>query len=139
MSEQLVTVEQAAAELRLHVKTVQRYIREGKLPAVRLGKAYRISRSSLNLFAGVADGRADAEGVRATCIVEVPEITGSRAGKLADFLHSAALSGDGTAPPLHLQTAFDPGSDSMKVVVIGTPSDAGRLLEMLQLHLRARS
>jgi excisionase family DNA binding protein len=41
----LVTVEQAAEELKLHPKTVLRYIHEGRLEATRIGKAYRIDRA----------------------------------------------------------------------------------------------
>ena len=47
MSQQLVTVEQAAQELSLHPKTVLRYIRDNRLPATRVGRSYRILRSEL--------------------------------------------------------------------------------------------
>jgi excisionase family DNA binding protein len=138
MSDQLITVEQAAAELDLHVKTVLRYIREGKLPAARIGKSYRIGRASLNAFAGVAAGKSD-QSARVTCIIDVPDLATESAGRLASFLQSAALSGDANTPPLHLETAFDPGMGRMKVVIIGNPADASRLLEMLQVQLRGRS
>ena len=54
MSGELYTVEQAADRLKLHAKTVLRMIREGRLKAVRLGKAYRISGDDLDAAAGVA-------------------------------------------------------------------------------------
>ena len=59
MSQQLVTVEQAAQELSLHPKTVLRYIRDNRLPATRVGRSYRILRSELDAFAGIASGRAE--------------------------------------------------------------------------------
>lgn len=43
----LLTVPEVAAELRLSVKTIQRHIRNGLLPAVRIGRAVRITRQDL--------------------------------------------------------------------------------------------
>lgn len=139
MSDSLITVERAAEELGLHPKTVLRYIREGRLSATRIGKSYRIARANLEVFAGVATGRSGTTaGTRATCIVDIPQISVERAERLAKFLHAAAMTGSAETPPLHLETAFDPLAGSMKVVVIGIPSDAGRLLEMLHLQIGAR-
>lgn len=140
MSDNLVTVEQAAEELNLHPKTLLRYIRDGKLSATRVGKSYRIVRANLNAFAGVASGKSEtAASVRTTCIVDVPNISADGAERMATFLHAAAMAGDADTPPLQLQTAFDPRVGSMKVVVIGSPSDVGKLLEILQLQLKSRS
>lgn len=140
MSEVLVTVEQAAEELNLHPKTVLRYIRDGRLPAARVGKSYRIARAKLDAFVGVASGKSENEvSARATCIVDIPDIAVDGAERVATFLHSIAMTGNAETPPLHLQTAFDPPARSMKVVAIGSPSDVGKLLEMLQLQLRPRS
>jgi excisionase family DNA binding protein len=139
MSESLVTVEQAAEQLNLHPKTVLRYIREGRLPATRVGKSYRIVRANLDAFAGIASGRAEtAAGARATCIVDIPMSSVDGAERIATFLHAAALSGDAETPPLHLETAFDPLAGVMKLVVIGSPSDVARLLELMQLQQRGR-
>ena len=52
MLSQLFTVDDVAGRLNLHVKTVRRYIRQGRLPAKRIGKAYRITRAALDEFAG---------------------------------------------------------------------------------------
>ena len=53
-SRQLFTVDEVAGRLNLHVKTVRRFIREGRLPAKRIGKEYRITRSALDEFAGTS-------------------------------------------------------------------------------------
>ena len=65
MSDELLTVEQVAAELQLHPDTVRRYIRERKLRAVRLSSTnMRIRRSELNRFLKEreTDGDGDKEG-----------------------------------------------------------------------------
>jgi excisionase family DNA binding protein len=47
---EIMTPEQAADYLQVNRDTVYRYIREGKLVASRIGRAYRIPRSSLDLL-----------------------------------------------------------------------------------------
>jgi len=46
----LLTPEQVADILQVHVLTVYSYIRQGKLEAVRLGRSYRILPEDLALF-----------------------------------------------------------------------------------------
>ena len=51
MPEKYYTAEQAAELLKMHIKTVQRYIREGKLHANKVGKSWRITGHDLSVFA----------------------------------------------------------------------------------------
>lgn len=46
----LLTAEEVAERLRVNVNTVRRYIRSGRLPAIRLGKGYRIRSEDLESF-----------------------------------------------------------------------------------------
>ncbi len=46
----LLTPEQVAGILQVHVLTIYSYIRQGKLDAVRLGRSYRIIPRDLALF-----------------------------------------------------------------------------------------
>jgi len=55
----ILTPEQAADYLQINRETVYRYIREGKLVASRLGRAYRIPRRSLNLLLWATRTRKD--------------------------------------------------------------------------------
>ena len=135
MSSNLVTVEQAAEALKLHPKTVLRHIREGRLSATRIGKAYRIERSKLDAFAGIARGSADAEAARATCVVDIPDVTVEDAQRIATFLGAVAMTGDADTPPLHVTTAFDPATASIKIVVVGNVADSARMLDLVQMQL----
>lgn len=47
---EILTVEQAAEYLQVHKMTVYRYIREGMLPAAKLGKMYRLFRRDVEAF-----------------------------------------------------------------------------------------
>lgn len=138
MSATLLTVDQAAQQLRLHPKTVLRYIKEGTLRAARIGKGYRIAQADLDALAGL-DRRSDptAGAARATCVVDVPEIAAEAANRIALYLGAATtMAGDSASPPLHVRTVFDPAMRTLKVVAIGEPSDVARVLELFQV-LRA--
>lgn len=50
MAQEILTPDQAAAYLQVDRETVYRYIRSGKLDASRLGRSYRIPRSSIDLL-----------------------------------------------------------------------------------------
>lgn len=49
------TVEQVSDLLSMHPKTIQRYIREGKLQAKKVGKGWRITGHDLSVFTEGAD------------------------------------------------------------------------------------
>ncbi len=53
---QMMTASKVAAILRLHVKTVQRYSREGRIRALRIGKQYRYRREWVDDFVSRAGG-----------------------------------------------------------------------------------
>ena len=55
MNETYYTVEQISEMLHMHVKTLQRYIREGRLHAVKIGKSWRVSGHDLSTFTEGAD------------------------------------------------------------------------------------
>jgi excisionase family DNA binding protein len=44
----LLTPEQVAEILQIHILTVYAYIRQGKLSAIRLGRSYRVTMQDLN-------------------------------------------------------------------------------------------
>jgi len=46
----LLTPEQVAGILQVHVLTIYGYIRDGKLDAIRLGRSYRITPQDLKQF-----------------------------------------------------------------------------------------
>ncbi len=140
----LLTVEQAASVLSLHPKTVLRHIRDGRLPATRIGKSYRIERAALDAFAGIAQATPSSAGVarvtagisaRVTAIVEVDAMDAEASSRLASFVGAAAL-GARDASPLQVTTAVDDASGNVKVVVFGGSGEVARLLELIELQLR---
>lgn len=51
MIDKYYTVEQISEMLNMHPKTIQRYIREGKLSAKKIGKSWRVTGHNLSIFA----------------------------------------------------------------------------------------
>lgn len=47
---EIMTPEQVATYLQVNTKTIYRYIHQGKLPAIRLGRQYRVSGVHLGQF-----------------------------------------------------------------------------------------
>ena len=45
-----LTPEEIAATLRVHISTVRRWIRDGRLPAYRVGRQYRITKLAYQQF-----------------------------------------------------------------------------------------
>lgn len=48
--QQLNTVTQVAEALQINEQTVQRFIREGKIKAIKVGRAYRISEEGVQAY-----------------------------------------------------------------------------------------
>jgi excisionase family DNA binding protein len=61
---EILTVEQAAEYLQVHKMTVYRYIREGMLPAAKLGKMYRLFRRDVEAFVAAMKHHPRAEPSR---------------------------------------------------------------------------
>jgi excisionase family DNA binding protein len=55
--EPLLTAEEAAEHLRIHVKTIQKLAREGSIPCVRMGKYWRFRLSALDQWVTAQQNR----------------------------------------------------------------------------------
>ena len=80
------TVAQTAAHLGLHPKTVLRFIHDGRLPAARIGKSYRLLRDEVMRFAGGAPAAPTQPGARVTSIVEIDALSAEQAERLGRAL-----------------------------------------------------
>jgi excisionase family DNA binding protein len=60
LADELLTIDEVAAVLKLHPDTIRRYIREKKLKSTRVGStAIRVRRSELDRF--IREGEEDSE------------------------------------------------------------------------------
>ncbi len=130
MEQELLTVEAAAETLKLHPKTVLRFIREGKLKATKVGRAFRIPRREVEALAGLDDpaGQIGTTG-RATAIVDLEDLTVDEAQRIVTLVQ-ASISGP-KPRPIQIETAYDRNKRTLKLIIIGSPGDTGALVSMV--------
>jgi excisionase family DNA binding protein len=136
MSEEVYTVEQFAERLKLHPKTVLRFIREGRLRAVKVGKSYRILRTDMEAMTGFVRG-SEFRVARVTSIVDIPEVAADLAQLLARQLPAMRLSQAAHPDPMSLDVAYDTVRRHLKVVIVGSPADTAAMLKMVQILAEA--
>jgi excisionase family DNA binding protein len=136
-AEELRTVDDAARLLQLHPKTILRFIRRGRLPATRVGKAYRIRRADLDTLAGIPPLPAPTPAEAwTTSIVDVPGVGSELAQKWArtvtNALNAKPRAGGGA---MRADVVYEPERSHLKIVVVASPGDAARLLGLVQVWL----
>lgn len=106
MKEKYYLVEQIAEIIDMHPKTIQRYIREGKLNARKMGKAWRVTGHDLSTFLegpGSADRGSSFLGmqdlisgvvndVKVSSVVDIPARSSAEAVQIANWT-GAILNG----------------------------------------------
>lgn len=129
----LYSAEEVAEVLGLHVRTVRGYVRDGRLPAVRIGKQYRIAEHDLRQFTGGAQAIPEAESprVEVSAIVQIDGVGRGVMDRIATHVMGAANSGSGGRRPLHVQTVYDETRDGLKVVVVGSADDTAKMITLI--------
>ncbi|AGL14400.1 helix-turn-helix domain-containing protein [Actinoplanes sp. N902-109] len=125
MDDGLYSVEQVADQLGLHVRTVRGYIRDGKLPAVRIGKQYRIAQPDLDALTGRP--AAPAPRIEVSAVAEVTAIGTAGADRLSTLLVAAAQS----RRDLRVRTIHDETRRTLKVIVLGSPAATAETIRLL--------
>lgn len=134
MSNELCTVDVVAERLKLHPKTVLRFIREGKLRAARVGKSYRILRADLEAFAGVPVRATEQAWV--TSIVDIPDVDPALAKKWASVIPAALNARQGYGASMRAEVIYDAERAHVKVVSVGAPGDTAKLLSLVQVWVQ---
>jgi excisionase family DNA binding protein len=132
MGNELLSVEQVADRLGLHVRTVRGYVRDGKLKAVRIGKQYRITHTDLAAFTGLpAAVSASRRLVEVSSIVQIDGVDRATADRLSIVLTAGLQAPRDTPEPLRLETIHDESRSRMKIVILGGPAATADLLAMI--------
>jgi excisionase family DNA binding protein len=132
-SSELFTVHFAAQRLKLHPKTVLRFIREGRLRATRIGKSYRILRGDLEAFAGLPiSTEPPAPEASVTSIIDVPGVGPELAQKWARTIPAVLYSRVGNGPHLHAEVMYEADRSHLKIVLLGAPDDMAKMISMIR-------
>ncbi|MFG1703082.1 helix-turn-helix domain-containing protein [Nonomuraea sp. M3C6] len=127
------TVEQAAGILGLHVKTVRNYVRDGRLPAVRIGKQYRIAKEDLAEFAGLPVASPARRHAEVSSIVQIDGIARDE----MDRVSTMVLGGLAGRPHgLRVEFVYDEERAHLKIIVLGGLEASAQVLRIVDALVR---
>ena len=119
----LLSVEQVAEILKLHVRTIRNYVRSGTLKATRIGKQYRIALGDLEALTGQPvenhDERVLAPGgrVEVSGVISVTGVTPALATRLTNTLMATAKGPPGRSEPLAVSTTYEVEHDRLRILM----------------------
>ncbi|MEW9550180.1 helix-turn-helix domain-containing protein [Nonomuraea sp. NPDC050783] len=128
------TVEQAAGLLGLHVKTVRAYVRDGRLPAVRVGRRYRIAKDDLAAFAGLpVPEEPRPRRAEVSAVVQLDGVGRAETDRLTTTV-TGALSGRPSG--VRAQFSYDEERARLTIVVLGELEPAAQVLRVVDALVR---
>jgi excisionase family DNA binding protein len=130
----MLSVEQVAEQLGLHVRTVRAYLRSGRLKGVRIGKQYRIAREDLAQLTGRGgpfEPVVRHRHVDVSSIVQVDAISPESVDRVTNMLMAAAKSPREEEHPLRVDTTYDAERARLKVFVSGSAETTIGLLQLV--------
>ena len=152
MADNMYSAEEAAQLLGLQVRTVRNYVREGRLPGVRIGKQYRIARADLEAFTAGAftqdalsrpqavTGAAKSTAVvaEASSVVQIDGIDPTARDTIERTLAAAAIGGREDVETLRVEPLYDEERRRLKVIIVGNVSQTAELLRVVDALTRER-
>jgi excisionase family DNA binding protein len=140
----LLSVEQVAEILKLHVRTVRNYVRDGRLKATRIGKQYRISLGDLEAFTGGPveshDDRILAPGgrVQVSSVFTVEGVTPTLANRMTNSLIGSANGPRAPGQSLAITTAYDVEFDRLRILMATDLATLRSFLPLIEAVLELR-
>ncbi|MDD4312846.1 MAG: helix-turn-helix domain-containing protein [Eubacteriales bacterium] len=132
MQETYYTVEQIAQMLHIHPKTVQRYIREGKLRAVKVGKGWRVGGHDLSVFTeGEAAERGETPTAVVSCVVDVFAANQAVAIRIVNTLTAGLNSKPAGYGQCSMQTQYIPQERTLRVTLYGGARVTAAMLDAI--------
>ncbi|MEW5825880.1 MAG: helix-turn-helix domain-containing protein [Candidatus Bipolaricaulota bacterium] len=141
----MYTVQQLAEILALHPKTVQRFLREGRIKATKIGREWRVHGDDLRDFAhgelstpepteSVATTRL-AERIQVTAVIELDEGNSSEVSRISNSLIAVLNSKDPRFGAVRYDLVYHPEVRKARFVVHGTPLFLRTLLQLVDVLL----
>ena len=130
----MLSVEQVAEQLGLHVRTVRAYLRTGRLKGIRIGKQYRIAREDLAQLTGRGgplEPVVQHRHVDVSSIVQVDAISPESVERVTNMLMAAAKAPRDEEHPLRIDTTYDEERGRLKVFVSGSPETTISMLRLV--------
>lgn len=133
--EEYYTIEQISKLLNMHPKTLQRYIREGKLPAAKVGKAWRISGHDLSVFIERNKTRMEQSErertVTASSVVDIAVHGTEDAMRMMNLLTSAMNAKPAEYSKSSMQSQYLDRENMVRVMLWGELQFMASMIEMI--------
>src|SRR5262245_20032549 len=138
----LYTADEVAELLNLHVKTVRRYLRDGRIKGRRIGKEYRIARADLDAFAGeirVVDRPvARTRHVVASTVLDADVVTPEDSHRITTLVMASLNSRKGEPDFPRVDTIYYPEQAKLRITITASPTLTCELLRMINTLLEDR-
>jgi excisionase family DNA binding protein len=136
VTKQLFTVDEVAERLNLHVKTVRRFIRAGRLPAKRIGKEYRITRAALEEFSGASPDPVAADiprtrQVLVSSIVDIDAISPEDSQRITTLIMAGLNARRGEPDFPRVDSLYDMERARLRLMVTASPTLTSDLLRTI--------
>ncbi|HUO91915.1 MAG TPA: helix-turn-helix domain-containing protein [Rhizomicrobium sp.] len=144
MDQDFYTITEVAKRLKLHVKTVLIYVRDGRLKATRIGKQYRVARSDFDAFSRGHAAPAEADDGRRTrhvdvsSIVEIDAISRPTAERTVTHLQGALKGRSPADRPTRLDTIYYEDIARLKLIISASPETTASLLNLIPILIEER-
>ena len=144
MDKILYSVKEVAEILDLHPKTVQRFIREGKLKARKIGRAWKISIDDFKEYAHAELSGAQSpiidekplsainERLTVSAVIELREAGNSEAERISNTLIAVLNGKDPSWGAARYDYVYQPETGTARFILYGTPLFISSMLKMLE-------
>jgi len=133
MSAPFYSIEDLAGILKLHPKTILRFIHEGKIRAQKIGRSWRISREALKEYSHAelavparavepVDFGTIGSRMRVSSVIEIDEQNSEEASRLSNTLMAALNCKDPSWGNSRFDWFYYPETRKAKYVLYGTPA-----------------
>lgn len=133
--------QQVAELLGLHVRTVRRYVREGRLEAVRVGNRYRIPHRSLEALTGGPVGRSTPTTVMThidvSSVVDLEPISRTDADRVTTLVLGAVQHRPREDGALRVDVGYEPDRDRLRIIVAGPVAATSAVLALVTTYVEA--
>ena len=134
MQEKFYTVEDISKMLDMHPKTIQRYIREGKLRAAKVGKAWRISGHDLSLFmesASPMQEQGESRKIFVTSVVDIDVYSADDAMNISNMLTASLNTKPAELGRTSMSTQYLDQDKKLRIMISGSAAFMEIMMSLL--------
>jgi len=156
MEKLLYTVDEVSEILGLHVKTVQKFIREGRIEGQKIGRAWKVHRDALRDYthnelteggwnsresADISNDRISPESPRVSvsAVIELRQASSAEASRISNTLIAVLNGKDPAWGSSRYDFIHDPETGTARFILYGTPIFISSIMGMLEPLLEQRT